>query len=212
MRVLVACEYSGVVRDAFIARGHDAMSCDLLPTERPGPHYQGDVRDILNQGWDLLIAHPDCTYLTCSAEWAYGDGPYHQKVKPETLVGAARRAARERALEFVQLLLAAPIRRKVIENPAIGAINTRIRKPNQIIQPNQFGHDASKATGLWLEELPPLVPTLYVEPRWVDGKPRWGNQTDSGQNKLTPGPDRWKERARTYQGWADAMADQWGNL
>ena len=242
MRVLVACEYSGVVRDAFIARGHDAVSCDLLPTEKPGPHYQGDVRDILdgmpcgtyrgedfcdlssrdkemaNQGiidedlqpWDLLIAHPDCTYITSSAEWAYGDGPYHQKVKPETLVGAARRAAREDALDFVRLLLAAPIHMKCIENPARGAINNRIRKPDQIIQPNQFGHDASKATGLWLEGLPHLVPTCIIPPRMVGTLPRWANQTDSGQNKLTPGKDRWKERARTYQGWADAMADQWG--
>lgn len=210
LRVLVACEYSGIVRDAFIARGHDAMSCDLLPTEKLGPHYQGDVRDILDQGWDLLIAHPDCTYITSSAEWAYGDGPYHQKVKPETLVGAARRAAREDALDFVRLLLAAPICMKCIENPARGAINTRVRKPDQIIQPWQFGHDASKATGLWLEELPHLLPTCLVLPRMVGALPRWGNQTDSGQNKLTPGKDRWKERARTYQGWADAMADQWG--
>ena len=210
LRVLIACEYSGIVRDSFLARGHDAMSCDLLPTEKPGPHYQGDVRDILDQNWDLLIAHPDCTYITSSAEWAYGDGPYHQKVKPETLVGAARRAAREDALDFVRLLLAAPIRMKCIENPARGAINTRIRRPDQIIQPWQFGHDASKATGLWLEGLPFLVPTCCIPPRMVNGLPRWANQTDSGQNKLTPGKDRWKERARTYQGWADAMADQWG--
>lgn len=210
MKVLVACEYSGIVRDAFTKRGHLAVSCDLLPSEKPGYHKQCDVREILHLGWDLLIAHPDCTYLTCSAEWAYGDGPYHQRVKPETLVGAARRAAREEALDFVRLLLAAPIKKKCIENPGRGAINTRIRKPDQIIQPNQFGHDASKATGLWLENLPLLVPTCYIQPRYVDGKPRWGNQTDSGQNNLSPGPDRWKDRARTYQGWADAMVDQWG--
>lgn len=237
MRVLVACEYSGRTREAFRAKGHDAWSCDLLPAEDNSPyHIQGDVRGVLNQGWDLLIAHPDCTYLTCSAEWAYTDGPYHQKVKPETLVGAARREAREEALKFVRLLFAAPIKRKCIENPAVGAINTRIRKPSQVIQPNQFGHDASKGTGLWLEELPLLVPTQYVKPRLVCGacagknsydsafgkgcvhcgaeagllRPRWANQTDSGQNKLTPGPDRWKERARTYQGWSDAMAEQWG--
>jgi hypothetical protein len=218
MRVLIACEYSGTVRDAFIARGHDAMSCDLLPTERPGPHYQGDVRDILNDGWDLMIAHPDCTYLTCSAEWAYGDGPYHQKVKPETLVGAKRRQAREVALEFVNLLMSAPIKRKAIENPR-GVISARIRPATQYIQPFNFGHDASKITGLWLENLPPLIPTKRIYGRMVEwpkgsGKivERWGNQTDSGQNKLTPGPDRWKERARTYPGWADAMADQWGRL
>lgn len=214
LRVLVACEYSGVVRDAFIALGHTAMSCDLLPSDRPGPHYQGDVRDLLlPDSWDLMIAHPDCTYLTCSAEWAYGDGPYHQKVKPETLVGAARRAARLEALDFFRLLEAVPIPYKAIENPAVSAINTQIRKPDQTIHPHQFGHDASKITGLWLQALPSLVPTCNVPGRLVEwnGKmvERWGNQTDSGQNKLTPSPDRWKERARTYQGWADAMSNQW---
>lgn len=218
MRVLVACEYSGTVRDAFIKLGHNAMSCDFLPTERPGPHYQGDVRDLLlPDSWDLLIAHPDCTYLTCSAEWAYTDGPYHQKVKPETLVGAARRAARVDALDFVRLLFAAPIKKKVIENPAVGAINKAIRRPDQVIHPHQFGHNASKGTGLWLEDLPPLEPTCKIPGRLVEWPPgsgktveRWGNQTDSGQNKLTPSPDRWKDRARTYQGWADAFALQYG--
>jgi len=267
VRVLVACEYSGVVRDAFLAKGHDAMSCDLLPTEVPGPHYQGDVRDLLDgwkpvsfaadmfdceycaepfcpehnshyvdchcygptddrleyletdkglfarpvdsPRWDLLIAHPDCTYLTCSAEWAYKDGPYHQKVKPETLVGAKRREAREEALRFVRELMDAPIAKKMIENPR-GVISTRIKPASQYIQPYEYGHDASKTTGLWLENLPELVPTAYVQPRIVNGRPRWGNQTDSGQNKLAPGENRWKERARTYSGWADAMADQWG--
>lgn len=213
MKVLIACEYSGRTRDAFIRAGFDAMSCDLLATEVPGPHYQGDCRDILDaEDWDLLIAHPDCTYLTCSAEWAYGDGPYHQKVKPETLVGAIRREAREQALDFVRLLLGSRAKRKCLENPAVGAINTRIRKPDQVIHPHQFGHDASKGTGLWLECLPPLVPTSHIPPRMVNGRPRWANQTDSGQNKLTPGPDRWKERARTYSGWSDAMADQWGRF
>lgn len=212
MRVLVACEYSGIVRDAFIAAGHDAVSCDFHPTEHPGPHYQGDVRDLLVADcWDLLIAHPDCTYLTCSAEWAYGDGPYHQKVKPDTLVGAARRAAREEALAFVELLMNAPIKRKAIENPR-GVISTRIRPASQYIQPHEYGHDASKITGLWLENLPLLLPTCHVPPRTVNGRPRWSNQTDSGQNCLTPSPERWRERARTYQGWADAMADQWGKL
>ena len=211
LRVLIACEYSGRTRDAFIRAGFDAMSCDLLPTETPGPHYQGDVRDILNKGWDLLIAHPDCTYLTCSAEWAYKDGPYHQQVKPETLVGAERRAERERALEFVRLLFKSPIRHKAIENPR-GVISTRIRPASQYIQPHEYGHDASKITGLWLEGLPLLVPTCRVPPRMVNGRPRWANQTDSGQNKLTPGPDRWKERARTYEGWSAAMADQWGRF
>lgn len=212
MRVLVACEYSGRVREAFRKLGHDAWSCDLLPADDNSEfHYQGDVRDILADGWDLLIAHPDCTYLTCSAEWAYSDGPYHQKVKPETLVGSARREAREKALLFVDLLMNAPIKRKAIENPR-GVISTRIRPASQYIQPHQYGHDASKITGLWLENLPPLVPTCHVQPRIVNGRPRWSNQTDSGQNKLTPGPDRWKERARTYEGWAEAMANQWGAL
>lgn len=233
MKILIACEYSGTVRDAFIKKGHDAVSCDLLPTESHGPHYQGDVRDILNGGWDLLIAHPDCTYLTCSAEWAYKDGPYHQKVKPDTLVGAERRKAREKALDFIRLLMESPIEHKAIENPK-GVISTRIRKADQYIQPYEYGHDASKITGLWLDQLPLLKPTKYIEPRMVccgktldkvhgeyvcytcydrnRKRPRWGNQTNSGQNKLTPGPDRWKERARTYQGWADAMAEQWGSL
>lgn len=216
MRVLIACEYSGRVRDAFIKRGHDAMSCDLLPTEAPGPHYQGDIRDVLStMPWDLMIAHPDCTYLTNSAAWAYKDGPYHQAVKPETLVGAARRQARIEALGFVRLLMDAPIERIAIENP-MGAISTAIRPATQYIQPHQFGHDASKITGLWLKNLSPLRATKNVPGRIVmhNGKQveRWANQTDSGQNKLTPGPDRWKDRARTYQGWADAFADQWGAL
>jgi hypothetical protein len=198
MRVLVACEYSGVVRDAFITGGHDAMSCDLLPTEAPGPHHRGDVRDILNGGWDLMIAHPDCTYL-CSS------GLHWNRRVP------GRSEKTEDALEFVKLLMDAPIPLIAIENP-MGCIGTRIRKADCYIQPYEFGHDASKKTGLWLKGLPPLQPTEYVEPRIVDGKKRWGNQTDSGQNKLGPSADRWKERARTYQGWADAMADQWGRL
>lgn len=213
MRVLIACEYSGTVRDAFRARGHDAISCDLLPSEVEGPHYQGDVRDILGEPFDLMIAHPDCTYLTNSAAWAYKDGPYHQRVKPETLVGERRRQARKEALDFVRLLMNAPIPRIAIENP-MGAISTAIRPANQYIQPYDFGHDASKITGLWLKNLPPLIPTKRIHGRMVMQKgklvERWGNQTDSGQNKLTPGADRWKERARTYQGWADAMAEQWG--
>lgn len=208
MRVLVACEFSGVVRDAFIARGHDAMSCDLLPTEAPGPHYQGDVRDILGDGWDLMIAHPPCTYLTNSAAWAFTDGPYHQKVRPGTLVGAARREAREQALAFVQTLLDAPIPRIALENP-IGCIGTRIRPHDQRIQPYQFGHDASKATCLWLKNLPKLRPSGFVEPRIINGRPRWSNQTDSGKNRLSPSERRWMDRSVTYQGIADAMAAQW---
>lgn len=196
MRVLIACEYSGRVRDAFRERGHDAMSCDLLPTEVDGPHYQGDVFDIIDDGWDLMIAHPPCTYL-CSS------GLHWNKRRPE------RAALTEEALFFVQRLMDAPIKRLAIENP-IGCIGTRIRKPDQIIQPWMFGDDASKATCLWLNGLMPLYPTQMVEPRIVDGKKRWGNQTDSGQNKLPPSDDRWKIRSETYIGIAKAMAAQWG--
>jgi hypothetical protein len=195
MKVLVACEYSGTVRDAFRARGHDALSCDLLPTDALGPHYQGDVRDILGNGWDLMIAHPPCTYL-CSS------GLHWNKRVP------GRAQMTEDALDFVRLLLDAPIPRIALENP-IGCIGTRIRKANQTIQPWQFGHDASKATCLWLKNLPLLTPTAVVEPRIANGKKRWANQTDSGQNRLPPSDDRWKIRSETYVGIAEAMADQW---
>lgn len=213
LRVLVGCEYSGVVRNAFLDRGHDAWSCDLLDTEQPGPHITGDVLEILNEGWDLAIFHPECTYLTIAAEWAYGPGPYHQKVKPETLVGEARVQARKDAIEFVKKLWGAPIDKIAIENP-IGVLTRELGKP-QIIQPHQFGHDASKATCLWLKNLPQLIPTDRVAPRLVQDKngklrERWANQTDSGQNKLTPSADRWKDRARTYSGIARSMAAQWG--
>lgn len=196
MRILVACEYSGVVRDAFIARGHDAVSCDLLQTEANGPHYKGDVRDIINDGWDMMIAHPPCTYLCSSG--------LHWNKRVE---GRAEKT--EEALEFVAMLLGSRIPHIALENP-IGCISTRIRKPDQTIQPWQFGHDASKATCLWLKNLPPLTPTSIVQPRIVGGKKRWGNQTDSGQNRLPPSAERWKIRSTTYQGIADAMADQWG--
>lgn len=198
MKVLVACEYSGRVRDAFIARGHDALSCDLLPTDAPGPHYQGDVMDIIADGWDLMVAHPPCTYLSVSGmHW--------------TTRGLRDPQLTEDALAFVRQLMAAPIERIAIENP-VSVISSRIRKPEQIITPYQFGHDASKKTCLWLKNLPPLKPTAFVEPRIVNGRPRWGNQTDSGQNKLAPSADRWKVRSETFQGIADAMADQWGSL
>ena len=195
MKVLVACEYSGTVRDAFISRGHEAISCDLLPTDVEGPHYQGDVFDIINDGWDLMIAHPPCTYL-CSS------GLHWNKRTP------GRQEKTDEALEFVRKLLEAPIEKIALENP-IGCISTKIRKPSQTIQPWQFGHDASKATCLWLKNLPLLTPTQLVAPRIVDGKKRWGNQTDSGQNKLPPSEDRWKIRSETYRGIAEAMADQW---
>lgn len=198
MKILVACEYSGTVRDAFIAAGHDAMSCDLLPTDQPGPHYEGDVTDIINDGWDLMVAHPPCTYLSVSGmHW--------------TRRGLRDPQLTEDALAFVQLLLDAPIERIALENP-ISVISSRIRKPDQIINPWQFGHDASKKTCLWLKNLPPLVPTEIIAPRIVNGKKRWANQTDSGQNRLPPSDDRWKIRSETYAGIARAMAEQWGSL
>jgi len=193
MRVLIACEYSGTVRDAFIAKGHDAMSCDLLPTDKEGPHYQGDVFDIIGDGWDMMIAHPPCTHLAVSgARW------FKDKAREQ-----------EQALDFVRALLNADIPRIALENP-ISIISSKVRKPDQIVQPWQFGHDASKSTCLWLKGLPKLVPTSLVAPRIVNGKKRWANQTDSGQNRLTPSEDRWKIRSETYSGIAKAMADQWG--
>jgi hypothetical protein len=198
MKVLVACEYSGTVRDAFIAKGHEAVSCDLLPTDKPGPHYQGDVQDIIKDGWDLMIAHPPCTYLSVSGmHW--------------TSRGLRDPQLTEDALSFVRLLLGAPIKRIALENP-VSVVSSRIRKPDQIINPWQFGHDASKKTCLWLKELPLLKPTQIVEPRMVNGKARWGNQTNSGQNRLGPSEDRWKIRSETYVGIANAMAEQWGGL
>lgn len=224
MNVLVACEYSGRTRDAFLAAGHNAWSCDLLPTESPGPHFQCDVREIIteewqqkNWRWDLMIAHPDCTYLTNSAAWAFKDGPYHQKVKPGTLVGAERRQARVEAIEFAELLWDAPVEKIAIENP-VGVLSTmsKLGEPAQFIQPHEYGDDASKITCLWLKNLKRLEMTEFVPPRMVLSKDnrryqmRWGNQTDSGQNKLSPSEDRWKERAKTYPGWSSAMAEQWG--
>ena len=198
MRVLIACEYSGTVRDAFRARGHDAVSCDLLPSDAPGPHYQGPVQDIMGDGWDLMIAHPPCTYLSVSGmHW--------------TTRGLRDPQLTEDALAFVRMLMDAPVPRIAIENP-VSVISSRIRKPDQIIAPSQFGHDASKKTCLWLKGLPLLRPTEIVEPRIVNGRKRWGNQTDSGQNKLPPSKDRWKIRSATYAGIAQAMADQWGSL
>lgn len=183
MRVLIACEYSGKVRDAFIGGGHDAMSCDLLPTDAPGPHYQGDVFDIINDGWDLMIAHPPCTHLAVS-------GARHFAAKQASGV-------QKQALDFVQRLLDAPIDRIALENP-VSIISSRIRKPDQIIQPWMFGHGETKATCLWLKNLPLLMPTNIVEGR----KPRI--------HMMPPSPDRWKKRSETYQGIADAMAMQWG--
>lgn len=194
MRVLIACEYSGRVRDAFRTLGHDAISCDLLPTDVPGPHYRGDVMELLaRERFDLMVAHPPCTYLCSSGLHWNGRVP-------------GRSEKTEEALLFVRALLDAPVPRIAIENP-IGCISTRIRKPDQTIQPWQFGHPESKATCLWLKGLPLLQPTDIL-PKPASG--RWDNQTASGQNRLPPSDDRWKIRSATYQGIANAMASQWG--
>ena len=194
-RVLVACEYSGAVRDAFAAIGWDALSCDLLPSDKPGNHYQGDVRDVIGLGWDLIIGFPPCTYL-CSSGMHW------------TVRGLRDPVLTEDALGFVRLLMGADCGHIAIENP-VGAISTRIRKPDCVIHPWQFGHPESKATCLWLKNLPVLIPTNVLK------KPdsgRWENQTASGQNKLPPSKDRWKLRSKTYQGIADAMAKQWSDF
>jgi site-specific DNA-cytosine methylase len=181
MKVLVACEFSGIVRDAFTRKEHDARSCDLLPSDKPGLHYQGDVRDILRDGWDLMIAHPPCTHLAVSGARWFKDKQKEQK----------------EALDFVRLLLDAPIDKIALENP-ISVISTRIRKPDQIIQPWMFGHGETKATCLWLKNLPKLQPTKIVEGR------------ESRIHKMPPSKNRGKLRSITYQGIADAMANQWG--
>jgi len=184
MKILVACEFSGIVRDAFIRAGHDAISCDLLPSESDfGKHYQGDVFDILDDGFDLMIAHPPCTDLAVS-------GARHFKEK----IADGRQ---QRALEFVKKLMDAPIEKICIENP-ISVISSKIRKPDQIIQPWMFGHGETKATCLWLKNLPKLMPTNIVSGR------------EARVHRMPPGPDRWKERSRTYQGVADCMAAIWG--
>ena len=203
MKILIACEYSGRVRDAFTAKGHDVTSCDLLPTERPGKHYEGNVYDILYQDdWEMMIAHPDCTYLCSSG--------LHWNNKIE---GRAKKT--EEALEFITDLWTCGIPKICLENP-VGCINTRLKfmpRP-QYIQPYNFGEDASKKTGLWLKGLRPLRATKQIEGRKVkkNGRiyRRWSNQTDSGQNNLGPSKTRGKDRSLTYQGLADAMAKQWG--
>lgn len=183
MKVLIACEFSATVRDAFIRAGHDAMSCDILPTEVPGPHHEGDVTDLLGDGWDLMIAHPPCTHLAVSgARW------FKEK-----------KAEQVDALEFVRLLLDAPIPRIALENP-VSIISSKIRKPDQIIQPWMFGHGETKATCLWLKNLPPLEPTNVVDGR------------EARVHMMPPGPNRWRERSRTFPGIAAAMASQWTNL
>ena len=197
MRVLVACEYSGIVRDAFAALGHDAWSCDLLPTERPGKHIHGDVRHYTADGWDLLIAHPPCTYLSRAG--------YHWCNRPDSapgvlpLKGRPRLEAMEEARDFFNGLLHASVPRICVENP-LPIVHARLPAPTQTIQPWQFGHGETKATCLWLKNLPPLTPTNIVDGR--------ANRV----HHMSPGPNRWKERSRTYSGIAVAMAWQWGNV
>lgn len=181
MKVLVACEFSGIVRDAFRDAGHNAISCDLLPSEIPGNHYQGDVRDIIDNGFDLMIAHPPCTHLAVSGARWFKDKKVEQKG----------------ALDFVRFLMDTNIPKIAIENP-ISIISSHIRKPDQIIQPWQFGHGETKATCLWLKNLPKLQPTNVVEGR------------TARVHKLPPSATRWKERSRTFEGIAHAMAEQWG--
>ena len=182
MKVLVACEFSGVVRDAFRKLGHDAVSCDVLPTEQTGPHIQDDVFNHLGDGWDLMIAHPPCTFLAVSGARWFNE----------------RKQQQSEALHFVRELMNAPIPKIAIENP-ISVISSNIRKPDQIIQPWMFGHGETKATCLWLKNLPKLQPTIIVSGR--EGRV-W---------KESPGPSRWKNRSRTYTGIAMVMASQWGN-
>lgn len=184
MKVLIACEYSGTVRDAFLALGHDAMSCDLLPTEKPGPHYQGDVRDVLDFPWDMMIAHPPCTHPAVS-------GARHFEAK-------RLQGLQQQAVSFFMMLAKAPCPRIAIENP-VCIMSSIWRKPDQIIQPWQFGHGETKATCLWLKGLPKLEPTNIVEGR------------EARIHLMPPSEDRWKLRSTTYQGIADAMASQWGN-
>jgi site-specific DNA-cytosine methylase len=184
MKVLIACEFSGTVRDAFIAKGHDAISCDLLPTEKPGPHYQGDVFDIIDYGFDLMIAHPPCTHLSVS-------GARH-------FVEKRIDGRQQAAVSFFKKLAKSDIEMIAIENP-ISIISSLWRKPDQIIQPWQFGHGETKSTCLWLKNLPKLTPTNIVSGR------------DARIHKMLPSPDRWKERSRTFKGIADAIASQWSD-
>jgi len=189
MKVLIACEFSGIVREAFRVRGHDAWSCDLLPSEIPGQHIQGDVLEQLNKGWDMMICHPPCTHLAVSGARYF----------------AGKQAEQAEALKLVRDLFYCDIPHVCLENPI--SIISRLWTPDQIIQPWQFGHRESKSTCLWLKQLPLLKPTnIIIYEGHAD------NQTPSGQNKLGPSPDRWKIRSRTYPGIADAMADQWGSM
>lgn len=201
LNILIACEESGAVRDAFIAQGHNAVSCDIQESSsgNDNPHIVGDaLAAIRSQKWDVIIAFPPCTYL-CSS------GLHWNTRRPE------RAALTEAAFKFFMEIANADCQYIAIENP-IGCVSSRWRKPDQIIQPYEFGHDASKRTCLWLKGLPVLERTQYIAPRIVNGKRRWGNQTDSGQNNLPPSTDRAKLRSKTYAGIADAMAQQWSDF
>ena len=195
MKILIACEYSGIVREAFKALGHDAWSCDILPTEIEGQHYEGNIFDILDKDWDLMIAHPPCTHLAVSgAAW------FKEKVAD---------GRQQAALDFMRRLMDAPIPKICIENP-VSVISSKIRKPDQIIQPYQFGHGAMKTTCLWLKNLPKLVPTKIVEPEYIITKkgekyPKWSYDTFKLPKEI-----RAKERSKTFSGIAEAMANQWG--
>lgn len=220
MRWLIGYSRCPHTRAALEAQGHEVWTCDLLPSDHPR-HLQCDVWDVLGDRWDAAILHPMCTYLTVSAAWACNDPDfdrypgvgYHQRVQPETLTGAARREARDAAIENFRRLLALPYQ-KAIENPAPSLVSAHVRPPCQTIQPYEFGDDASKRTGLWLDRLPKLRPTKRVPGRFVMTErglvERWSNQTDAGQNRLSPGAGRWLERSATYPGIAAAMGDQWG--
>jgi len=195
MKVIVACEYSGIVRDAFIAKGHDATSCDILPTESPGPHIQGDIRDVDLSQYDLMIAHPPCTHLAVSGARWFKNKPELQKV----------------GLELVQYLLDAPVPRIALENP-VGIISSRIRKPDQYIQPYEYGHPTAKKTGLWLKNLPLLQPTNIVQQEF--GVTKSGRRYDKWWlwTSSLPPSQRGHERSKTFSGIAEAMAEQWGSL
>lgn len=212
MKVLVACEFSGIVRDAFIKLGHDAISCDLEPSESPGPHYQGDIRDIINDGYDLMIAHPPCTYLTVTGnKWFYHPEDSHlptRERRPHPRF-PNRKNHREDAVEFFMIFANSSIPKVCIENP-VGIMSTRWRKSNQIVQPYQFGHREPKKTCLWLKGLPLLQPTELVEPEYIVSKSgkRMAKWYYIDAKKLSKA-ECTRMRSRTFQGIADAMASQW---
>lgn len=200
MKILVACEFSGTVRDAFSRGGHEAWSCDLLPSEKPGNHYEGNVLDIICDGWDLMVAHPPCTFLTVAAnKW----------MKPEFADRFPNRPQqREEAVSFFMAMINAPIPQIAVENP-IGVISSRYRKPDQVVQPWMFGHGETKATCFWLKGLPRLIPTHIDGDMFAAETPP---EREQRLHNLPPSPTRWMERSKTFQGIADAMATQWGNV